>query len=181
MQSVLRFWSASFLVQLFVRLLSFISSQFLIRLLTPSSFGVWSVNLSLVSETLVFWAREGVRKAAARSSATRFKYALLPLALGLLIFPIVLVSSCRLCPDVAGFKSAVALTCVGALFELVGEAWSVPELAAMRGDVVAQITSFGFLVRSVLVVVLTRCFGLESEGRLMLCFGAANRRSALPL
>jgi oligosaccharide translocation protein RFT1 len=170
----MRFWSASFLVQLFVRLFSFISSQFLIRLLTLASFGVWSVSLSLVSETLMFWAREGVRKAAARSSTTRFKYALLPFALGVVMFPIVVVGSFRLCPDVAGFRSAVVLTCVGALLELLGEAWSVPQLAAMRSDTVAQVTSFGFLVRSVLVVVLTRFFGLESESRLMLCFGAAN-------
>jgi oligosaccharide translocation protein RFT1 len=94
--------------------------------------------------------------------------------LGFLIFPVVLVSSLPLCPNVAGFKWAVVLTCVGALFELLGEAWSVPQLAAMRSDIVAQITSFGFLVRSILVVVLTRAFGLESESRLMLCFGAAN-------
>jgi oligosaccharide translocation protein RFT1 len=175
MQATLRFWSASFLVQLFARLLSFASNQFLIRLLTPTDFGVWSVNLSLMSETLVFWAREGVRKAATRSRTSHFRYAILPFLLGIVLVPIVVASAFKFAAGGPGFPSAVYLTSAGALCELAGELWAVPQLASLNGGPVAKVTSFAFLVRSFFVVIAVKYYGLLGDpSRLMLCFGSAN-------
>jgi oligosaccharide translocation protein RFT1 len=176
MDSFVRFWSASFLLQTFSRLLSFASNQFLVRLLIPDHYGLWSVNLPLISELIVFWSRDGVRKAATRSVDSIYKYSLLPFLIGLPVSILVLALSLLFAPDVPGFPIAVILTGLGSLLELVGEVWAVPQLALLEASGVARVSSMAFLGRSFSVVVLVRLFFFEgcSTVRLMLIFGLAN-------
>ena len=175
MQSFLRFWSANFLVQVFSKLISFASNQLLVRSLSPSLFGVWSVRLALISDTIVFWARDGIRKAASRSKNPK-RFAILPLIIGFIISPIVVFIALKSAPDVAGFNYALYATVASSLMELSGEIWAVPQLAVMEGGNVAKVTGPAFLIRSVASIVLTKKFHVSDENTvpLMLCFGAAN-------
>lgn len=174
----MKFWSASFLTQVFARLLSFAANQFLVKMLTPAHFGIWSVRLGLVFETITYWSREGVRKAAARSKENRYKYALLPLFIGLIVAPVVLGIVWRSAPeDVDGFFIACVLTAVGSLLELVGEIWAVPLLAIMSGGALAKVSAAAFLTRSFSVVSLVYLFydqDSNSTLKLMLCYGSTN-------
>ena len=178
MLGFVRFWSASFVTQLSSRVLSFMANQFLVKLLTPAHFGIWSVRLGLVLETIVYWAREGVRKAASRSKENRHRYALLPLLIGVVAAPIVLAIAARSQPEgVDGFFVACVLTALCAMLELCGEMWAVPQLADMKGGALAQVSSFAFVIRSVTVVTLVYRFydpDAESTWPLMMCFGVAN-------
>ena len=177
MNGFMKFLSASFLTQLFGRLLSFTANQVLVKLLIPAHFGIWSVRLALVLETITFWAREGVRKAATRCKEARYKYALLPLLIGIIATPVVVGFVIKSQPEgVDGYSVAVLLTGVGSLLELVSEMWAVPQLAIMNGGALAKITSFAFLVRSLTVVTLVKQFydSASSTYKLMLCYGVAN-------
>jgi len=175
MQSFIKFWSSNFLVQVFSKIISFVSNQLLVRLLSPSLFGLWSVRLSLISDTIVFWSRDGVRKSAIRSKNAR-KYSIIPLLIGLTVFPFVLFFSFRSSPDIKGLKTASVLTSIGSLLELIGEIWAIPQLALMEGKILAKVTCPAFLLRSFSAVILTR-FLHKSEFEtfpLMLGFGLSN-------
>lgn len=178
MESFLSFWSSNFIINLFSKLLSFVSNQFLIRLLDQKLFGIWAVRLSLISDTIVFWSRDGVRKAAAKSgnSSTYKKYCLIPIIIGLVISPFVLYASYVSGSDISGFGYAVILTNCGALLELVGELWCIPQLSELNGSIVAKVTAFAYLFRSIMAVVLTKCFiGSKYETKvLMIVFGLCN-------
>lgn len=178
MDSFLSFWSSNFLSSLASRLLSFVANQFLVRSLDQELFGVWAVRLSLASDTVIFWSRDGVRKAAAKSgsAATYARFASLPPLLGLLIAPVVLIAARAGAAAVPGFGAAALLTVGGALLELIGELWCVPRLSELRGGAVARVTAAAHLLRSVAAVCVARALiaGGSSARALVVGLGACN-------
>lgn len=175
MDNFVKFWSSNFLVQVFSKMISFISNQLLVRSLDPSLFGIWSVRLALVQETIVFWARDGIRKAASRSQNPH-KFAILPFLIGLIVSPIIVYISLKSAPEVEGYTLAVIMTAMSSVMELIGEMWAVPQLAVMDGSTTAKVSGPAFLVRSISSIVLSKLF-YKQEGEplpLMLCFGASN-------
>ena len=84
MKNLVQFWSSNFIIQISTKLISFVSNQLLIRSLSPALFGIWSVRLSLIMETIVFWSRDGIRKAASRSKNPN-RFAILPIIIGILM------------------------------------------------------------------------------------------------
>ncbi|OHS94475.1 nuclear division RFT1-like protein [Tritrichomonas foetus] len=176
MESFIGFWSSTFISQFLSRILSFASNQILVRLLEPELFGIWSVRLSLINETIIFWARDGVRKASAKAGkeeATYYRYSLLPLVIGFLISPVILFLSLRAAPEIDGYMVAVFMTVLGSLLELVGEIWAVPQLAQLQPKPTSRVTAISFLLKSVITVILTKTL-YTSPYELMLIFGFAH-------
>lgn len=175
MESFLNFWSSTFLSQFLARILSFVCNQILVRLLEPDLFGIWSVRLTLINETIIFWARDGVRKASAKSGkeeANYYKYCLFPLMIGLIISPFIFYVNYRstATAEIDGYLTAVTLTITGSLFELVGEIWAVPQLAQLQPIPISRSTAICFLTKSVITVFLTK-FLYKTTFDLMLIFG----------
>lgn len=175
MDSVLKYWSSHFLFQVFSKVISFTSNQLLVRSLPPSLFGIWSVRLALLQETIVFWARDGIRKAASRST-NPYRFAILPFIIGIITSPIVIFASIKSAPDVDGYTVAVIMTATSSILELICEMWAVPQVAAMNGAIIAKSTGPAFLIRSLSSIVLSRLLFKSEDNTfpLMICFGAAN-------
>lgn len=173
METFINFWSSTFLSQFLARILSFISNQILVRLLEPDLFGIWSVRLTLINETIVFWARDGVRKASAKSGkeeATYYKYSLFPIIIGLIISPFIFYINYTSNVSVDGYMIAVILTITGSLLELVGEIWAVPQLAQLQPKPISRSTAICFLTKSLTTVILTKIL-YKKDFDLMLIFG----------
>ncbi|KAK8893914.1 Oligosaccharide translocation protein rft1 [Tritrichomonas musculus] len=175
MESFLNFWSSTFLSQFLARILSFLSNQILVRLLEPDLFGIWSVRLTLINETIIFWARDGVRKASAKSGkeeATYYKYSLFPLIIGSIISPFIFYVNYRSSSaiHIDGYLIAVIMTIIGSLLELVGEIWAVPQLAQLQPKPSSRATAICFLTKSLTTVLLTK-FLYKSTFDLMIIFG----------
>lgn len=129
----------------------------------------------LINETIVFWSRDGVRKASAKSGkeeATYYKYSLLPFLIGLLISPIIFYINYRSSIElnVDGYLFAVILTILGSLFELIGEIWAVPQLAQLQPKPFSRSVAISFLTKSLTTVILTK-FLYKKDFDLMLIFG----------
>lgn len=176
MKNGFSFWLSNFIVQVSSRLLSFISNQILIRMITPSIFGIWRVRLPLLSDSLVFLSRDCVRKASARSNKQAETYSLLPFIFGLAISPIAFYLSYKSAPEIEGIGYAFIMTCIGSLLELLGECWAVPQLANENGKPVAFASAFAYLARSIIAVILAHFFFVAEEQplNLMICFGFVN-------
>lgn len=173
MESFISFWSSTFLSQFLARILSFLSNQIIVRLVEPELFGIYSVRLSLINETIIFWARDGVRKASAKSGkedATYYKYSLLPLFIGLLISPFIFYLAYKSNIETEGYLIAVTLTILGSIFELIGEIWLVPQLAQLNPKPASRSTAIGFLAKSLITVFLTK-FLYHHDFDLMIIFG----------
>ena len=175
MSSFLSFLGFSFLIQFFSKIISFGSNQLLIRSLPPSLFGLWSVRLSIISDTIVFWSRDGVRKSASRSKNPK-KYSILPLIFGIIISPIVFLINFYSLPNISGFIYAVLLTCLGSIFELIGEIWAIPQLASMEGNILAKVSGPAFLIKSLSAIFLTSFYYKDESStfNLMISFGLSN-------
>ena len=173
MEAFFNFWTSTFLSQFLSRILSFASNQVLVRLLTPDLFGIWCVRLSLIYETILFWAREGPRKAAAKSAkddSSFYRYALFPIMIGLIFSPIVIFITYSSAPDVEGFMFAALMTVLCSNLELIGEIWAVPQLAQLQPKPSSRVVAICFLVKSVVTVVLTKLF-YKTTYNLMIIFG----------
>lgn len=115
-------------LQLSSRLLTFTLNQFVIRLTTPKAYGTASIQFELLSSTVLFLGREGVRNAVLRAksnSAEAAALSWLPLCLGI---PISLASTSLYLhyatENVVSqqwFHEALALYIVSAVVELACE------------------------------------------------------------
>ena len=85
-QSVLKAASSLIGLQLFSRLFTFILNQALFRMVSPSAFGTAAIQFELLSSTILFLSREGVRNAVLRvrkSGTVTDNISLIPFLLGL--------------------------------------------------------------------------------------------------
>lgn len=124
---------ALILLQLVSRLLTFVLNQGLLRAVPPSVLGTASIQFDLVSSTILFLSREGVRNALLRShtplTASERRLASLPLYLGLAVAALTsglyVYTSPASTTSQKGFYPALALYVAGALLELGVEKWYI--------------------------------------------------------
>jgi oligosaccharide translocation protein RFT1 len=120
--------SALILLQLLSRIFTFVLNQSLLAFVSPEAFGTASVQFELVSGTILFLCREGVRGAALRSngsaqSKTNMSY--LPFLAGM---PMALIAAyvysntaTRDTRDQPGFSIALSIYSFAAVVELLCE------------------------------------------------------------
>lgn len=121
---------ALLLLQVGVRLVTFVLNQLLVRTTTPAVFGAANVQLELVLSVVLALARDGVRATVMRRRdqlRSVHNLALLPVVLGGIASVVVgYVYMRHLAPDAllvhgAALQSSVALYCLGAMLELLSE------------------------------------------------------------
>lgn len=131
---------ALILLQLFSRLLTFALNQGLIRTVSPSVLGTASVQFDLVSATILFIGREGVRNALLRSnsplSPSERRLASVPLLLGTVVAGLAttlyIYTSAPSTTSQKAFYPALALYVFGPLIELSVEKWYIATIRAGR-------------------------------------------------
>ncbi|KAI3625617.1 hypothetical protein CBS9595_000978 [Malassezia furfur] len=121
---------ALLLLQVGVRLVTFVLNQLLVRTTTPAVFGAANVQLELVLSVVLALARDGVRATVMRRRdqlRSVHNLALLPVMLGGIASVVVgYVYMRHLAPDAllvhgAALRSSVVLYCLGAMLELLSE------------------------------------------------------------
>lgn len=178
-ESIISFYFNSLILQILTKLISFLSSQYIVKLLPPELFGIWSVKLGIIFDTVIFWGREGVRKAAIRSSTPK-KFMILPLIIGIFIAPLVYILF-RFGSDTNdndSFNIACIFTIIGGILVLAGDIWSIPQLAEMNISNEAKIASAALFTKSLVTIFFIKKFyeneQSSSNHKLILCFGLTN-------
>ncbi|KNC47145.1 oligosaccharide translocation protein RFT1 [Thecamonas trahens ATCC 50062] len=144
-------------VQAGSRLASFVLNQLVVARMAPEAYGLAAVSLQLALSTVLFLAREPLRRAALRMAAAPADARALAawgLPIGLVLAACLAAHSLILAPDpaaaaVPGAASALGLTLAAAAVELAAEPLYVAVLLEARYVVRAQIEAVGVLLRCI--------------------------------
>lgn len=169
--------SSLVLLQAGSRLSTFVLNQALVRLATPTAYGVAAIQFELLSSTTLFLAREGIRSAVLRAPATADTTRLANIArLPLLIGPCVAVAcvttyyffSPANTTNQPGFATALVVYIIAAILELRVEPAHLAALRARGVGTRVKAEGWGVAAKSVTtlssLVVLSRIAG-GTDGR----------------
>lgn len=162
---------ALLLLQVGVRLVTFVLNQLLVRTTSPAVFGAANVQLELVLSIVLALARDGVRATVMRrrdQQSSVHNLALLPVVIGsVLAVSVGWGYVAYLAPDAlraqgSALPVSVALYCLGAMLELVSEPLHTYALT-LEGYVRLRVAmeASAVLARAVCAVLLLRPQGLD--------------------
>jgi len=162
------------LLQLLSRLLTFTLNQVLVRLAPPSVFGTAAIQFDLVSATILFLSREGIRNALLRrdeSNSTKTSnssLAVWPLRLGVIVasctVALYLYTSAASTTAQAYFYPSLALYVLAALLELSIEPLYIRALSASPPRLRVRVQAEGGMA---IVRAVVSCACLVLGGRLL--------------
>lgn len=166
---------ALLLLQVSVRLVTFVLNQVLVRTTSPSVFGAANVQLELVLSVVLALARDGVRATVMRrrkAQSSVHNLALLPVAVGSVLSVgvgwvyLIYLAPASLRAQGPAFTGSVALYCLGAWLELLAEplhtyALTLEHYVSLRVAMEAS----AVLARALLSVHLLHPEGLAWLGR----------------
>lgn len=140
------------LLQLLTRVLTFVLNQSLVRLASPEVFGTAAIQFDLISSTILFLSREGIRNALLRSNKN-IALARLPLKLGIAVatavIGIYLYSSNNTTTSQEGFYGALSLYVGAALVELSTEPMYIQTIRSGKMGVRVQAEGGMVIVKAV--------------------------------
>ncbi|PKI83230.1 Oligosaccharide translocation protein rft1 [Malassezia vespertilionis] len=186
---------ALLVLQIGVRVCTFVLTQMLVRTASPAVFGAANVQLELVLGVVLALARDGVRAAVLREReqedmhASVHNIALLPIGVGAVLAGVVggvyrfYLAPHDLQAHGAAFSFSVGMYCAGAVLELcaeplytyaLGENWYVGLRTAMEGGaVLLRACSALFLLRPALLAAVQARVHVGEDGAALLAFAAS--------
>ena len=163
------------LLQLVTRLLTFTLNQSLVRIASPEVFGTAAIQFDLVSDTIRFLSREGIRNALLRAEkADQGKdrqvraLSVVPFQSGLVVAALVcgvyLLTSSRSTTAQPTFHLSLALYVVSALLELAVEPLYLRALRSSPPRISVRVQAEGGMAIVKAVVTVASLVVLEGQG-----------------
>ncbi|EJD43047.1 Rft-1-domain-containing protein [Auricularia subglabra TFB-10046 SS5] len=161
------------LLQAGSRLSTFVLNQALVRVATPAAYGVAAIQFELLSSTMLFLAREGIRSAVLRApppaspanaqklvNVTRIPFLVGPLVTAAILGVYYTLTGTET-THMSGFTRALAVYIFAALVELRTEPAHLAALRARGVGLRVKAEGWGVAARSVVTFVLLAIFRWE--------------------
>ena len=168
-----------FLLQLLSRLVTFVLNSSLLRLSTPEVLGTASIQFDLISATILFLSREGIRNALLRRedrsqrSSANDRLACMPLFLGIGVASIVVTlyrcTSSTATTSQTDFDASLGLYVLAALIELSIEPFYIRCLTSTPPRLRVRVQAEGLMALTKAIVTFTLLYFYPN--RALLGFG----------
>lgn len=172
-----------FLLQLVSRLITFVLNSSLLRLSTPEVLGTASIQFDLVSATILFLSREGIRNALLRRHGANTPLANVPLYLGMVVATAAVTLYVWTSPDSTtlqtDFYPALALYVVAAWVELSIEPFYIRCLTSSPTRVGVRVQAEGLMAIVKAVVTFTLLYTFPRHALLGFGIGQCCANGAL--
>ncbi|KAJ7221716.1 Rft-1-domain-containing protein [Mycena pura] len=175
-------------LQVLSRAFTFLLNQALVRLASPGAYGTAAIQFELISSTILFISREGVRNALLRVKRTEDgswnagNLSFLPIAIGLPLALATSVGYARFAAEEtksqSGFYGGIAVYALAAVIELWCEPMHNQSMAEMKTHLRVRAEGTGVIFKTlVTVLVLLYDTKMRMDGTLALMAFAAGQLS----